>query len=109
MTAAEPLPDDQVGHISTLHLQIADQSPVGSYDARCLKLAELASHAVDFSKSGVAVQRTNIPSAGSRMRPDFLITSRDNAERDTYASMKALGKLFRAVPVRTLGVTSVTI
>lgn len=94
--------DDRVGNISTRHLQIADQSSSGSFDEDCLVLAKLASQAVDFAKSGVPVRHQDIPRARSSMRPDFLVTASDNIERDTYPSMKALGKLFRAVPVRSI-------
>jgi hypothetical protein len=41
-----------VGLISTRHLMIADQKPQGVFDPDCLMLAEMASVAVDFPKSG---------------------------------------------------------
>ncbi|KAJ7576280.1 RNA dependent RNA polymerase-domain-containing protein [Mycena floridula] len=88
---------DRVGIISTRHLLIADQSDKNSDDARCMKLTTLASHAVDFVKSGVAVPRQEIPFADSRVyKPDFLAKEYDLS----YPSQKALGKMFREVPVR---------
>ena len=90
---------DLVGRISTLHLTIADQSEKGSFDSRCLDLAEMASHAVDFTKSGVPVNRSRLPRADSKLRPDFLSFPGDDFEKDTYSSNKALGHMFRAVPV----------
>lgn len=46
---------DQLGYICNTHLQVADQMPDGTLNPSCLKLAEMASTAVDFSKTGVAV------------------------------------------------------
>lgn len=46
---------DQLGHICTRHLQMADQKPMGVFDAGCIELASMASTAVDFSKTGIAV------------------------------------------------------
>ena len=46
---------DQLGQICTRHLQIADQKPYGVFDPACIQLASMASTAVDFSKTGIAV------------------------------------------------------
>jgi hypothetical protein len=46
---------DQLGRIATLHQVLADQSDNGTFDERCLELAEMHSTAVDFSKTGVRV------------------------------------------------------
>jgi len=46
---------DQLGYICNTHLQVADQMADGTLNPSCLKLAEMASTAVDFSKTGVAV------------------------------------------------------
>jgi len=48
---------DRLGYISNLHLQAADQLPDGVNSAACLKLAEMASTAVDFSKTGIPVSQ----------------------------------------------------
>lgn len=46
---------DQLGQISTIHVQLADRKPCGVFDSDCIKLAEMASTAVDFSKTGIPV------------------------------------------------------
>jgi hypothetical protein len=43
---------DQLGPICTHHLQLTDQKPFGAFDPSCIKLAGLASTAVNFSKTG---------------------------------------------------------
>jgi len=80
-------------------LKVSDQSPLGSFDQKCFKLAELASHAVDFAKSGEPVNPKLLPKPDSKFKPDFLANQTDDVERDTYPSRNALGLLYRAVPV----------
>jgi hypothetical protein len=46
---------DQLGQICTRHLQLADQKSDGVFDPACIELAGMASTAVDFSKTGIAV------------------------------------------------------
>jgi hypothetical protein len=46
---------DQLGRICNIHKMLADQSDEGVQDPRCVKLAEMASTAVDFSKTGIPV------------------------------------------------------
>jgi hypothetical protein len=46
---------DQLGQICSRHLQVADQKPMGVFDQDCIKLADMASRAVDFSKTGIPV------------------------------------------------------
>lgn len=58
---------DQLGRISNIHLQLADRRPNGTLDPDCLKLAEMASTAVDFSKTGIPVSS---PSC-ELISPDF--------------------------------------
>ncbi len=76
---------------------IADFSDLGVRDPECLRLAQLASEAVDFVKSGVPVSRKELPHP-LRYTPDFM--ARED-ETEKYLSVKALGEMFRAVPVRT--------
>lgn len=45
--------NDQLGRIATLHLNLADQRPDGTFDPDCIRIAGLHSTAVDFSKSGI--------------------------------------------------------
>jgi len=46
---------DQLGYISNSHMQAADQCKEGTFSAPCLQLAAMASTAVDYSKTGIAV------------------------------------------------------
>ena len=47
--------NDQLGRIAMLHRTLADKSLMGTFDPDCIKLAEMHSTAVDFSKTGVQV------------------------------------------------------
>lgn len=115
---------DHLGVIATRHMVLADQRDDGTRDPDCIKLAELHSSAVDFSKSGRAVELSQLPRC-SRWRPDFLargpsiiihdksaitmdqsLAPQDDENEDDdeggprhsfYASDKILGKLYRAV------------
>ncbi|KAJ0163617.1 RNA-dependent RNA polymerase 1 [Colletotrichum tanaceti] len=62
---------DVLGMIATRHLILSDQDPAGTLGRDCIKLAGLHSTAVDFSKTGVAVEPRDIPKA-PQFRPDFL-------------------------------------
>ena len=46
---------DQLGRICNVHKMLAAQSEEGVNDERCIKLAEMASTAADFSKTGIPV------------------------------------------------------
>jgi RNA-dependent RNA polymerase len=65
-----------------------------------MQLAEAASHAVDFPKTGTPVNFTSLPRPPGKERPDFLapesVDSVDN--KLYYPSEKLLGILFRKVP-----------
>ncbi|KAJ4490445.1 RdRP-domain-containing protein [Lentinula aciculospora] len=90
---------DLVGYISTTHLRISDVNGLDCSD--CLKLAEAASHAVDFPKVGTAVDFQTLPRAPEGPRPDYLsgegYRPRYGDDR-YYPSAKVLGKLYRRVP-----------
>ncbi|POW19920.1 hypothetical protein PSHT_04098 [Puccinia striiformis] len=65
--------NDNVGIIASKHVLIADSSPLGVLDTRCLKLTELHSRAVDYPKTGMAVSMDEIPrSTKGNMKPDFM-------------------------------------
>ena len=49
--------NDQLGRIATLHQILADQMPDGTRNSDCMRLAEMHSTAVDFSKTGIPVSR----------------------------------------------------
>ncbi|EPQ61109.1 RdRP-domain-containing protein [Gloeophyllum trabeum ATCC 11539] len=89
---------DLVGTIAIHHLILADLTDPGQPD--CIKLAEYASHAVDFPKTGTAVQIGDLPRVPSE-RPDFLAHegTDPSTSRRFYPSKKTLGKLFRNVPM----------
>jgi len=89
---------DLIGLIAHSHLRIADLRDPGCQE--CLRLAEHASHAVDFPKTGTPVNSRDIPKSRERRKPDFLAyEGQDPTERNFYNSKKLLGKLFRGVPL----------
>ncbi|KIW67302.1 hypothetical protein PV04_06566 [Phialophora macrospora] len=114
---------DQLGRIANLHKILADQRNAGVLDPDCIKLAELHSSAVDYSKSGIPVDLTKMPRS-NRFRPDFMAPGpnvvvekakpldfgappepRDDEDEDEqinryYESDKVLGKLFQAIDER---------
>lgn len=61
---------DHLGVVATRHMIMADQKDDGTLDSNCIKLAELHSSAVDFSKSGRPVTLTELPKSG-KWRPDL--------------------------------------
>jgi RNA-dependent RNA polymerase len=65
-----------------------------------LKLALLASQAVDFPKTGTPVEFGDIPKLPpNTRRPDFLCPEGSNPDpKRFYQSQKVLGMLFRSVP-----------
>ncbi|KAK5072515.1 hypothetical protein LTR51_005153 [Lithohypha guttulata] len=107
--------NDQLGRIATLHQVIAD-GPEGTRSTECLKLAELHSTAVDFSKTGVKVDIRQIPRTPA-YRPDFMAPSAsikvekgierrsdplsealEGRQRYRYfESERILGRLYRAI------------
>lgn len=118
---------DQLGMLCNIHLQLADQHSIGTYHADCIKLANMASTAVDFSKTGIPVNMKECPKY-KKFRPDFMAPSprvivsddgvldiedlEDNDEEafedlDSelkpfryYKSEKVLGHLYRAIDER---------
>ena len=119
---------DQLGRISNLHMQLADRYPEGVVHKDCIKLAELASTAVDFSKTGIPVDIREIP-RNDGIKPDFMAPGPrvrisesisilekeifDDGKKDTvdelignlkrggyYESQKVLGVLFRDIDER---------
>ncbi|CAO2656156.1 Nn.00g049590.m01.CDS01 [Neocucurbitaria sp. VM-36] len=63
---------DRLGQISNKHKIRADKLPLGTRDPECILLAELASDAVDFSKSGSPADMSQIPRGSDYIRPDFM-------------------------------------
>ncbi|KAL8929002.1 MAG: hypothetical protein Q9208_001445 [Pyrenodesmia sp. 3 TL-2023] len=69
---------DQLGRVATQHMVLADQHEPGTLHEDCIKLAELHSTAVDFSKTGRAVYESQLPNAcrNNHYRPDFMAPGR---------------------------------
>ncbi|KAK0668752.1 putative RNA-dependent RNA polymerase 1 [Cercophora samala] len=61
-----------LGMIATRHLVLADLKSQGTRDDDCVKLAEFHSQAVDFSKTGRAVNLRDLPRLPRQGRPHFL-------------------------------------
>ena len=81
-----------------MHLRFADLNGPGCNE--CLQLAEHASHAVDFPKTGTPVRFQDIPTLNKQPKPDFLShEGRDSTGENFYNSKKLLGHLFRRVPL----------
>jgi hypothetical protein len=86
---------DHLGVIATRHMILADLEPEGTRHPDCIKLAELHSAAVDFSKTGRAVQLSHLPQMKKEFRgwrPDFLaagrpVTLSDKSEIDLESYM----------------------
>lgn len=80
-----------LGVICNAHLVWADRSDLGAGCDQCLKLAELASIAVDFPKTGIAAKMPS--NLRVQEYPDFM----EKHPSVTYTSEKVLGKLYRRV------------
>lgn len=92
---------DLVGLIAINHLRFSDLEDPGC--AECMELAKLASHAVDFPKSGTPVNFAQLPrfKLKNQPRPDFLAKEGADINSDQYYnSKKLLGQLYRRVPVK---------
>lgn len=115
---------DQLGMICNVHMKLADQKPLGTLAPDCVKIAAMASTAVDFSKTGIPVNMAELPRY-DRLRPDFMaptpriqltdtgeveIEELDNFDDDAfegideerkplryYKSEKVLGRLYRNI------------
>lgn len=120
---------DLLGMICNIHMQLADQRDGGSFHPDCIKLAGMASTAVDFSKTGIPVDMNECPKY-ERCRPDFMAPSprvvvsergyvayedEDNEEDEAfegldverrsfryYESQRVLGQLYRAIDERKI-------
>ncbi|KAK6355521.1 hypothetical protein TWF696_004620 [Orbilia brochopaga] len=66
--------NDRLGSISVAHMVNADQQNAGVFSEQCLKCAKLASAAVDFPKTGIPVEMSELPRTNN-IRPDFLAPS----------------------------------
>ncbi|BBN10782.1 RNA-dependent RNA polymerase [Marchantia polymorpha subsp. ruderalis] len=84
------LVNDNLGYISNAHVVHCDREPEKARSPKCLELAQLASIAVDFPKTGVPAI---IPYyLRPKEYPDFM----EKEHKATYVSQGVLGKLYRA-------------
>ena len=61
-----------LGLIAVKHMILADQREFGTLDAECMKLAQLHSTAVDYSKTGIPVEEAQLRKIGrTKYRPDL--------------------------------------
>ena len=79
--------NDNLGMIATLHQILADQSDDGTLDPQCIRVADLHSTAVDFSKSGIAVS-TMCPSCSN-----ILGLTKDRLKGRIYPSTRKLAPI----------------
>ncbi|KAI0342571.1 RdRP-domain-containing protein [Trametopsis cervina] len=91
--------NDVLGRVSNTHLALADQ--IGPRADDCILLAQLASQAVDFSKTGIPVSQSDIPRVEEY--PDFMGKSYKSIRVfkkqpiRSYESINALGIMFREI------------
>ncbi|KAL8929703.1 MAG: hypothetical protein Q9172_000260 [Xanthocarpia lactea] len=86
--------NDNLSRIAVAHLAFADSMEDGVKSAKCLKLAELHSTAVDYVKSGVPARMTR--DLQPSKWPHFM--EKKNRPRESiYHSRKVLGQLFDQV------------
>jgi len=96
-----------VGIIAINWLIIADQSQDGIYDTDCITLAHLHSDAVDYPKSGRAVELSAIPKLKFKVKPDWNAPETINPDSSNYyQSQKIIGKLFRAIELDEVSASS---
>lgn len=91
---------DLIGPIAISHLRFSDLKDPSCTE--CVRLANFASQALDFPKSGTPVNFFSIPwLPRSQPRPDFLAKEGDDiTSKQFYNSPKLLGQLYRRVPMR---------
>lgn len=72
---------DVLGMLCNNHLQLSDMRPGGTLDQDCILIAGMASTAVDYSKTGIAVSMKDLPKFDYKLKPDFMVslTSSENA------------------------------
>lgn len=66
-------------------------------DPDCLKLANLASNAVDFPKTGRPVQFSELPRPRSKIKPDWNASEVSEGNNKFYPSQRHIGNLYRAI------------
>ena len=90
--------NDRLGKIAYAHMAWSDYSLHGVKDEKCLELAVLHSHAVDYPKSGQVAKMTH--EHRPRKWPHFM--EKDHLpEHKRYHSDKILGQLYDSVSARS--------
>ncbi|GAA5898266.1 hypothetical protein JCM6882_000114 [Rhodosporidiobolus microsporus] len=95
---------DIMGMVANRHLQLADYYPEGARHPDCIALAAMHSTAVDYPKTGTPVRFAEMPKSPSALKPNFMVpeywAGKKGNEKLYYTSDKALGVLFRAIPLK---------
>ncbi|KAJ3287255.1 hypothetical protein HDU79_005847 [Rhizoclosmatium sp. JEL0117] len=95
------LKNNNLGLIARRHMMLADISSTGVFHQDCLKLSEMHSTAVDFAKTGVAVNFRLAPPC--RTRPDYLThPNQKGKQKGVYESQRVMGLLFRDLELNRL-------
>ncbi|KAI0257494.1 RNA dependent RNA polymerase-domain-containing protein [Lactifluus subvellereus] len=94
---ADYISNDILGMVAINWLLIADLN--GIFDPDCLKLCQAHSDAVDYPKSGTAVELAKVPKPRSDSKPDWHAPETVDLEASPnyYESKKAIGRLFRDI------------
>ncbi|KAL8778941.1 MAG: hypothetical protein Q9213_007176 [Squamulea squamosa] len=121
---------EQLERIATQHMTLADQYEQGTLHPDCIKLAELHSTAVDFSKAGIPIYEDQFPLGrrDTKYQPEFMAPGRkikveehgiifgreqldlsddddprkagERPKKRCYESKKILGILYRSIDER---------
>ncbi|KAL8763852.1 MAG: hypothetical protein Q9184_000448 [Pyrenodesmia sp. 2 TL-2023] len=86
--------NDNLSKIAVAHLALADFMEEGVKSQKCLKLAELHSTAVDYTKSGVPAKMTR--DLNPSKWPHFM-EKQNKPRENVYRSRKVLGQLYDQV------------
>jgi hypothetical protein len=89
--------NDLLGLIANQLLLTADISNTCMDDPDCLKLANLASNAVDFPKTGRPVVFSDLPRPRSKIKPDWSASETSEGNKKYYPSQRHIGHLYRAI------------
>ncbi|GAA5964955.1 hypothetical protein JCM3765_004120 [Sporobolomyces pararoseus] len=96
---------DLMGQVASRHLQLSDYYPEGTRHRDCIALAQMHSDAVDYPKTGTPVSHRSLPKSPSALKPQFMCGEywahqKRKEGKFYYTSDKALGVLFRAIPLK---------
>lgn len=92
-----------LGLIAHTHSVHADQSKEKAFNPGCIQLAQLASKAVDFPKTGIPVNPDQLPRSRRSLKPDWSAKEIDSPSDQCYQSNCAIGYLHRAITLDANG------